>query len=96
MSYSTAEAAIDVVVDVLARATVEVDKLHRDSERIVARLNGSTAGLAPVETEIDTEAGLGSVLWIRLQERKDQIKLDMAALKSAAEAIETAIQSNLP
>ena len=95
MSYSTSESTITTVAEAVDKADAALRRLHRDAENIIARLDGSLAGAAAAETEIDTNAP-GSDLWTRLKERKDAIKTDMQTIKTAAETIEAAIQANLP
>jgi len=96
MSYSTAEAKVAEVVDAINAATLALETIRRDSGRVITRLNKALAGAANTEIEIDAEAGLGSELWLRLQDRKNQVKADMIAIRASAETIESGISSNLP
>ena len=96
MSYSTAEAKVAEVVNAINAATLALKTIRTDSERVITKLSKAMAGAASIEAEIDTEADLGSALWLRLQARKNQVKADMVAIRASAETIESGISSNLP
>ncbi len=95
MSYSIAEAKLAEVIEAVNVTSEALARIHRDSQRAIGKLDSAIAGALRIEAEIDTNAG-SSALWLRLKERKDEIKSDLQAIKTSALAIELAINAELP
>lgn len=95
MSYSVADAKVTEVIQAVAQAGEKLRMLLVEAERVGERLDRAVDGASAVVTEIDAQAAAGDQLWQRLKDRKEQVRLDLAAVKASAANIVSAVKAEI-
>lgn len=95
MKYSSIEAKVTQVGSVVSSAEKDLDQLLNTAKETLDYIDRALAGAGGIEAELDTQAATGEELWFRLKARKDEIKADVLTTRAMAEAIVTAIETEL-